>query len=133
MRAKLILVAVALLLAACGGQGGQGAQPRGTSTPGGTTEVGPAADCIETSDITAVDNDFEPICVIAAAATEVSVTNDGFNPHTFTIRDTEVDERLDPGDEVSVAVPDTLEPNAETEFVCRIHPSMVGYLYVTEA
>jgi plastocyanin len=133
MRANLMLVAVAVLLAACGGQAGQEAQPRDTSTAGGTAEVGPAADCIDTSDITAVDNDFEPICVIAASGAELSVTNEGGLSHTFTIRDTDVDEVLEPGDEATVTVPDTLETEAESEFHCRFHPSMVGYLYVTEA
>jgi plastocyanin len=130
MRSRFLAAAL-LLASACGAGGGDASDQRATGEPtGAATEEGPAADCVETTDVLAVDNDFEPICVIASAGTELSVTNEGGSPHTFTIPDTNVDEVLEPGDETTVTVPDTLETNAESEFQCRFHPSMVGYLYV---
>ena len=117
-----------VLAAACGGGGG-GGTPQGQPTDV-ATDSGPAADCVETTDIVAVDNDFEPICVIASTGAEVTLTNEGQAQHTFTIRDTDVDVLLEPGAEENATVPEELEANAEHEFHCEFHPSMVGYLYV---
>jgi plastocyanin len=127
MRRISILGMAAVLLTACGGSGGGGggdARPADTAT-------GPSADCVETTDITAVDNSFEPICLTAATGDELTITNDGAAPHTFTIEGTDVDENLQPGDQVTATVPEGLEVEAETEFHCTIHPGMVGYLYVS--
>jgi plastocyanin len=122
-RAIIVLSAAGLLLTGCGeDQGGPG-------RPGG--EGSPSADCVETTDITTVDNEFEPVCLIAAAGDELTITNSGAAPHTFTIPDTEVNVSLQPGDQGTATVPAELEPNTETQFVCTIHPEMVGYLYVT--
>lgn len=122
MIARVSVLSIVLLLTSCGGDGGA----RGTSAEGS-----PSADCVETTDLTAVDNEFEPICVIAATGAELTITNEGSLPHTFTIPETDVDEALDPGAQVTSTVPEGLEAGAETEFHCTIHPSMIGYLYVS--
>ncbi len=125
MTPRMSALSIVLLLASCGGgDGGRGARPT-------STDAGPSADCVETTEITAVDNEFEPICVIAATGDELSVTNEGSAPHTFTIDGTDVDEDLPPGSEATAAVPEGLEVEAENEFHCTIHPSMVGYMYVS--
>jgi plastocyanin len=126
-RAISILALAALPLAACGGDQGNGAGGR----PEHDHEGMPSADCVETSEVTALDNEFEPICVTAATGDELTITNDGAAPHTFTIEGTDVDEMLQPGDQVTATVPEGLEVEAETEFHCTIHPGMVGYLYVS--
>ncbi len=125
MTPRMSALSIVLLLASCGGgDGGRGARPT-------STDAGPSADCVETTEITAVDNEFEPICVIAATGDELSVANEGAAPHTFTISGTDVDEDLPPGSEITAAVPEGLDVGAENEFHCTIHPSMVGYMYVS--
>lgn len=118
------VTALSMVLAACGGGGGG-------DRPGQATGTGPSADCVETTEVAALDNEFEPICVIAATGDELTVTNEGTAPHTFTIGGTDVDEDLAPGDRITATVPDGLEIGAEHEFLCEIHPAMVGYLYVS--
>jgi plastocyanin len=120
------LSTVLLLLASCGDGDGGGGGARPTSAEGS-----PSADCVETTDVTAVDNEFEPICMIAATGDELAITNEGAAPHTFTIDGTDVDETLQPGDQATATVPEGLDVEAENEFHCTIHPSMVGYLFVS--
>jgi plastocyanin len=121
-----VLGLAALLLAGCGGGGeaGGGAEHDHTGGP-------PSADCVETTDLTAIDNEFEPVCISAAIGDEVTVTNEGAAPHTFTITHTDVNETLQPGDQGTATIPDGLEERTEHEFHCTIHPEMVGYLYVS--
>jgi plastocyanin len=127
VRVRTLPAAILVVATACGGGGGgdQRAEPTAPATA-----EGPAADCVETTDVVAVDNEFQPICVIATTGTELTVTSEGAADHTFTIRDTDVDVLLEPGAEETVAVPEELEAGAEHEFHCEFHPTMVGYLYV---
>jgi plastocyanin len=125
-RSIAILGLAALLLSACGGDeeaGGRGEHDH----EGGA----PSADCVETTELTAVDNEFEPVCVVASTGDELTITNEGAAPHTFTIPETDVNVMLQAGDQGTATVPQGLEPNAEIEFHCTIHPEMVGYLHVT--
>jgi plastocyanin len=124
-------MAMLVLATACGGGGGGGGGGGQQAEPTEeATETGPAADCVQTRDIVAIDNEFEPICVIAATGDELTVTSEGSAQHTFTISGTDVDVLLDPGAEETVVVPEELEAGAEHEFNCRFHPTMVGYLFV---
>jgi plastocyanin len=123
MIVRMAFLSMILVLASCGGDGGGGT--RRTSTEGS-----PSADCVETTDITAVDNEFEPVCVIAATGDELAISNQGSAPHTFTIPHTDIDVALDPGSDATATVPEGLAVEAENEFECTIHPGMVGYLYV---
>lgn len=86
-RAALFL-ALLLLLPACAGNGA------GTDSDGGGggNETGGGAETV-TLEVTAVDNSFDPSSLSASAGSEVTVevTNEGNNPHTFTMDDPEVD------------------------------------------
>jgi plastocyanin len=123
---RRILAAMLVLATACGGGGGDGSGSQAAEPTDPATAEGPAADCVETTDVVAVDNEFQPICVIATTGTELTVTSEGAADHTFTIRDTDVDVLLEPGAEETVAVPEELEAGAEHEFHCEFHPTMVG-------
>jgi plastocyanin len=126
-----LLALVALTAARCGGGGGGGGGQAGGGSPSPTaTETGPAADCVETSELVAEDNHWDPVCLIASQGQEVTVTNEGDASHTFTIPDSDVDFVLEPGDEVRATIPGGLDVEAENEFHCRFHGGMVGYLYV---
>jgi plastocyanin len=127
---RTTLLALVVLATACGGGGGGGGGGQRTEPTEAATETGPAADCVQTTDVVAVDNEFEPICVIAATGDELTVTSEGSAQHTFTIGGTDVDVLLDPGAEETVSIPEELETGAEHEFNCRFHPTMVGYLFV---
>lgn len=71
--------------------------------------------------VTAVDNSFDPSTLSAAAGAEVTVelTNDGSNPHTFTIDDLEVDTGSIAGGESGSAT-FTMGEESVT-FYCAIH------------
>ena len=131
MRAtRLAAMLFAILLAACGG----GAETEGSDTASPATELtaeettGPGADCVQTDELTAVDDEFEPECIITSGA--LTVTNAGKEPHTFTITGS-VDILLAPGKSEEVDdVTDGVEPDGETYFLCKIHPGMDGFLWV---
>jgi plastocyanin len=103
------LAAVALLGAACGGDGG--------GDGGGTTA----------DSVTMVDNAFEPESVSVAADSSLSVTNEGQAAHTFTLEDGSIDEQVSPGDSTTVDI--TLEAG-DYPFECTFHPEMTGTLTV---
>lgn len=72
------------------------------------------------------DDMFAPQTLELTAGSEVTVevTNDGNNPHTFTIPSLDVDTgTLQPGDSTQVTF---TAPGHETEFRCVIHSSMTG-------
>ena len=78
MRAtRLAVMLFAILLAACGGEaetgGSDTASPATEET--GTEAAGPGPECVETDELTAVDNEFEPECIITSGA--LTVTNVG--------------------------------------------------------
>ncbi len=108
LRTAGALAAALLVLAACGGDGD------GFETGGGGDEG-------TTLEVSAVDNSFEPSSLSAAAGGEVTVevTNDGENPHTFTIDDPEVDtSTIAAGESASVAF---TMPETAVTFYCAIH------------
>ncbi|MGH2735463.1 MAG: cupredoxin domain-containing protein [Actinomycetota bacterium] len=124
-----LLVALALALvvfAACGGDddetsGGNGGGGGDGGGGGGTT-----------LELSAVDNNFEPTELSAAAGEEVTVevTNDGSNPHTFSSEDGGFDSgTVDPGSSASVSF---TMPDAETEFVCNVHGAAMSGTLVPE-
>ena len=63
---------------------------------------------------------FEPSRVTVPEGGELTVTNSASVAHTFTLDDGSVDERLEPGDSVTVTIPQA------GGFHCEIHPSMTG-------
>ena len=113
----LALVAVLALAAGCNNGDGEVTQPPVDPTPEE-----------DTFGIALVDNNFAPSRFEVPAGEEITVQvrNNGQNPHTFTIRDLDVDTgTLAAGDtaEETLTVPD--EP---VEIVCLIHSEMRGTL-----
>ena len=103
-----------LALAACGGDGDD-TQDAGSDAgaEGGGESV--------TLEVTAVDNSFDPSSLEAPAGSEVTVelTNDGSNPHTFTIDDPETDtSSVDGGSSGSATF---TMPEGSVTFYCAIH------------
>lgn len=72
-------------------------------------------------EVSAVDNSFDPSTLSAAAGSEVTVevTNDGSNPHTFTIDDLEVDTGSIAGGGSASAT--FTMPDSSVDFYCAIH------------
>lgn len=102
------LAAVLLTFAACGG-GDDAAPPTG----GGGESV--------TLQVSTIDNSFEPSSLSAPAGSEVTVevSNDGENPHTFTIDDPEVSTgTIDAGESATATF---TMPDASVTFYCEIH------------
>ena len=61
----------------------------------------------------------------------IALSNTGEAPHTFTIKDQDIDEELQPGDEIEVTV--TFPDSGSVKFICRFHAGggMEGSLTVT--
>lgn len=109
------LVAVAFLLAACGGGDG-----------GGNGDGGGGGDA---ATLTLVDNEFQPADLTVSSGTELTLSNEGQNPHTFTVADAEIDEQVEAGQSSSTTI--DLDPGTY-DFVCEFHESagMTGTLTV---
>lgn len=112
LRVAGLLVGALIALAGCGGDGDE-APDAGADAGGGAESV--------TLEVTALDNSFDPSSLEAPAGGEVTVelTNDGNNPHTFTIDDPAADtSSVDGGASGSVtfSMPDT-----SVAFYCAIH------------
>lgn len=116
MRAATLVATLLLVLTACAGNGDDvegTANGAGEEAGGGTESV--------TLQVTAADNSFDPNTLSAPAGSEVTVelTNDGNNPHTFTIDDPEVDTGgVEGGDSATVTF---TMPDAPVTFYCTIH------------
>jgi plastocyanin len=113
------IAALLLLLTACGGDDDV---PQDTGAEAEEETGGEEAASLEVS---AVDNSFDPSSLSAAAGSEVTVevTNDGSNPHTFTIDDLEVDtETIASGESASATF---TMPDSSVSFYCAIHGEAV--------
>jgi plastocyanin len=133
---RIVVAAIALLVSGCAGGGGPAARPSPEPTSAPVEDELPP-DCQDATGprsvaITAVDNEFEPFCVMVGPDQRFEVTNEGTSRHTFTIRDTDIDLGLRPGATASTGpIGESVEPGSgENEFFCTIHPSMVGYFAV---
>lgn len=110
-----------LLFTACGGDGtGTSEQTEtGTETDNGDPET--------TSGLTVTMQDFSfsPNQVDVEPGEEVTleVTNSGSAPHTFTAKDLDIDERLDPGSSTEITF---TAPDQDVSWLCTIHPQMTG-------
>lgn len=129
------IFAALLLLGACGGgsddggeesSGGDAASEESEDASAGTGECGGSGG--ESVDLEAADFQFDPSEISAPAGEQVTVsfTNKDDAPHTFTITDMS----CDTGSVAAGASSDLsfTMPEAETEFICNIHPDMKGTL-----
>lgn len=104
------VVAITVLLTACTGD-----------DDGATTRTGEETDNRVTLQVVAVDNSFSPASLSAPAGGEVTVevSNDGSNPHTFTIDDLDVDtSTIDAGNSETATF---TMPESSVSFYCVIH------------
>ena len=114
-RVAILVATLLLVLTACAGSGDDA---DGTATGSGEEAGGTESVALQ---VTAVDNSFDPNTLSAPAGSEVTVelTNEGNNPHTFTIDDPEVDTGgVDGGDSATVTF---AMPDAPVTFYCTIH------------
>ena len=70
------------------------------------------------------DNYFSPTFIKAepGATITVELSNEGDDPHTFTLDDGSVDEQIEPGAKTSVKV--TVPDDGSLRFSCDFHGSM---------
>jgi plastocyanin len=120
-----------LLLAACGGDADTGSEADDdTASPAAEAPVeaeGPGPECVETDELTASGNAWDPDCIVTSGT--ITVTNNDEAPHNFTITGA-IEEPLEGGGTIEVDVSGATEPEGETYFVCTIHPGMDGFLWV---
>ena len=128
-RTGLIVLLFTSMIAACGqeaepGAGSEAGPPPAEASPA-VEEPGP--ECVETDELAAVDNDWDPGCIVTSGS--VTITNEDQAPHNFTITGA-VEAPLPGGKTATVDVSEAAEPSGETYFLCTIHPGMDGFLWV---
>ena len=75
------------------------------------------------------DFDFAPSCIGAPSGSRLALRNTGAAQHTFTIKDTPIDQTVDPGAGAEVSLTG-LAPGTYP-VVCTIHPQMTATLVVS--
>ena len=99
------------------------------AAPGSAGDLGASADGTKAS-VNIIDLDFDPREVTVAQGAEVTWTNIGQAPHTVTAKDSSwTSELLQNGDTFS----HTFDTVGRYEYLCNLHPSMVGTIIVTDA
>ena len=110
----MALLALVTLLPAC----------QGTDA---TTE--PCADPVAATTVELADFAFRPDCISVDADSSLSLENTGDAPHTFTVADTDLDVKLDPGtsDEISFG---NVDPGSYA-VTCTFHQQMEATVTVS--
>jgi plastocyanin len=99
------------------------------AAPGSAGELGASADGKKAT-VNIVDLDFDPREVTVVEGAEVTWTNTGQAPHTVTAKDQAwTSELLQNGDTFS----HTFDQTGRFEYLCNLHPNMVGAVIVTDA
>src|SRR5687768_8489503 len=113
-RLSALLIALLLVFGACGG-GEEPADDAAQEEPAAEEEVASEL-TLETRDFS-----FAPKALTGEPGQEatIMVSNTGEAPHTFTIKDLDIDEELQPGDETQVTV--TFPDSGSVKFICRFH------------
>ena len=120
LRLFAVVLAGALLFAACGGDDDEGSDTSADTTEAPADDAGGEGERASLA-VSVVDNSFDPTSLSAAAGSVVSieVTNDGSNPHTFSIDDVDVDTgTLNGGDSTTVTF---TMPDGDLQYYCKIH------------
>jgi len=100
------------------------------ATPTGCAEVSSSEGA--PAPMTMRDSFFEPNCVVVSSTQEMTLVNAGDLPHTFSIRETDISEDVDPGEqEESEDLFSNLQAGTH-EFFCRFHEQegMVGTIVI---
>jgi plastocyanin len=143
MKKPLIVLgaALALMVAACGGDGAQDAEGPGiTAATGATRATGTTgANCVDLTGegvaftIRLEKNEFVPNCFTASASQGITIVNADAALHNFTIEGTPIDVDIPPGDEFNgEPITGVVDPGLYV-LVCKYHlPGMVGEVTVVE-
>lgn len=127
---KALLATVVLLAltgAACGGGGGSDCTPENATKLTGTLTVKGSLAASGLFPFHEGSGNFSPNCFSAASGSTISISNEDFRAHTFTVTDTDIDVQL-PGGETGQA---TAPAPGTYDFLCTIHPGMTGTIIVT--
>ncbi len=108
------VLAILLLLTACGGAGAEAPEGSPDPVPPPTVEL--------------ADFAFRPDCLSAEAGATITLDNTGDAPHTFTVTGTDVDFDLDAGVSIEARL-SGVEPGSYT-VTCTYHPQMEATLTV---
>jgi plastocyanin len=143
-KAMVVLAALGVLLAACGGDDDGGPTTAGAETgaTGATSETGAtgdaSADCVDLTGegdvftVTIADFTFDPNCFTASASQGIKVVNEDDVGHTFTMVGTDINAPIAAGETFNGdPISGVVEPGTY-EFVCTIHPQMTGEVTVVE-
>jgi plastocyanin len=117
------LLAVSILLAACGNDDSGGGSTAATgSGSGATNETGTTG----SATITMKNFRFHPNTITVSGPTALTLTNEDSVAHTFTFVDFSFTESIPRGETVTVTVdvPETID------WLCTIHPKMTGTIVV---
>jgi plastocyanin len=75
------------------------------------------------------DYTFAPSCIAAPSGSHLTLQNTGSVPHTFTVRDTPIDQSVDAGAGAEVTLAGLTAGTYPV--VCKIHPQMTATLVVS--
>jgi plastocyanin len=114
-----IVRSLMVLVLTCGGA----VSCSGSKAPANCTPSGP------TQTVQLQDFDFAPSCIGAPAGTRLVLQNTGAARHTFTIRDTPIDQQVDPGAGAEVTL--TGLTAGTYPVICTIHPQMTATLVIS--
>jgi plastocyanin len=123
----LLVAALGLVAAGCGGGGEAEGEEGGT-----TTIAGVAASDHGTADamgkdeleVELDDNYFEPTVVKGTPGSQVKLelANEGGTEHNFRLSDQGIDQDVEPGEKADVVV--TIPQSGEVAFVCKYHEQL---------
>jgi plastocyanin len=122
------LFAMALVLAACGGDDNGGTTgPTATTGPTGATgATATGGGGGGGTEVTIEGFAFHPSTITVSGPTDIAVTNNDTTAHTFTLDDGSANLALAAGESGTV----TVDVSETTGFHCTIHPSMTGTIEV---